>query len=104
MNKLVFFATFLCASTLFGQMSPTKVHYKLKINAVTTEEAAKNLSEELRKYFDVLPLFSDADDQFTFASNVLITEEQLSERLAAMGLGLLYFEQKQGVEILTTKH
>lgn len=104
MKKLVFFATLLCASTLFGQMSPEKVHYRLKINTVTTEDAAKNLSNELRKYFDALPLFSDADDQFTVSSNILITEEQLSERLAALGFDLLFFEQRQGVEILNTKH
>lgn len=104
MKKLVLFTTILCASTLYGQMSPTKVQYTFKITEITEDASAKNLNEELRKYFDVLPQFSDAEDVFTVASNVLISEEQLNERLTAMGLHLAVFERKEGVSNLNTKH
>lgn len=104
MKKLVLFTTILCTSTLYAQMSPTKVGYTFKITEITEDASAKNLNEKLRKYFDVLPQFSDADDTFTVSSNVLISEEQLNERLLAMGLHLTSFERKDGESNLNTKH
>lgn len=104
MKKLVLFTTLLCTSALFGQMSPTKVRYSFKVAEITDEASAKNLQTDLRKYFDVLPQFSDSDDVFSVSSNVLISEEQLGERLTAKGLHLAFFERKEAEEVLNTKH
>lgn len=104
MKKIVLFTTVLCASTLYGQMSPTKVRYSFKVTEITEEASAKNLQEDLRRYFDVLPQFSDAEDLFSVSSNVMISEEQLHERLLDMGFHLTAFERKEGEEVLNTKH
>ena len=104
MKNIVLFTTIMCTSTLFGQMSSTKVRYSFKITEITDEASAKNLQEELRNYFDVLPQFSDSEDVFSVSSNILISEEQLHERLTARGLHLALFERKDGEEVLNTKH
>lgn len=103
MNKIVFFATFLCTSALFGQLSPIKVQYTFKVVEISDEAAAKNIADELRSYFDVLPAFDEDEDQFVVSSNVLITEEQLQERLLAKGFHLELFARKEDREGLNNK-
>lgn len=103
MNKIVFFATFLFTSALFGQLSPTKVAYTFKVTEISDEAAAKYIADELRNYFDVLPAFNEENNQFAVSSNVLISEEQLQERLLAKGLHLELFTRKEDREELNNK-
>ena len=104
MKGLILFITLFGASSLYGQMSEKAVHYTFKITEITNETNAKNLTAEIKNYFDVTPVFNDDTDEFKVSSHILISKEQFEERMAAKGLHLEFYEQTAGVSNSTTKH
>ena len=104
MKGLMLIITLLGGSALYGQMSEKIVHYTFKVIEVTNETHAKNLSAEIKNYFDVTPVFNDETDEFKVNSYVLISKEQFEERMTAKGLHVELFEQSILMGDENTKH
>ena len=104
MKELILIITLLGGSALYGQMSEKIVHYTFKVTEITNETHAKNLTTEIKNYFDVTPVFNDETDEFKVNSYVLISKEQFEERMTAKGLHVELFEQSILTGNETTKH
>lgn len=70
----------------------TKYQYHIKLQNVTNIAEAKMVTDVLRNYYKVYPLFNDASDSFHIISEVNISHGAFNQIATANGLVVLEYK------------